>query len=57
MIMDERRQTVEGDGVSVRPDIKAKDRIGIYGGSFSPIHNGHVAAAKAFMEQMWLDVL
>lgn len=32
-------------------------RIGIYGGTFSPIHNGHVAAAKAFMEQMWLDVL
>ena len=32
-------------------------RIGIYGGTFSPPHNGHVAAAKAFMEQMWLDVL
>lgn len=32
-------------------------RIGIYGGTFSPIHNGHVQAAKAFMEQMWLDVL
>ena len=32
-------------------------RVGIYGGAFSPIHNGHVAAAKAFMEQMWLDVL
>ena len=32
-------------------------RIGIYGGTFSPVHNGHVAAAKAFMEQMWLDVL
>jgi nicotinate-nucleotide adenylyltransferase len=32
-------------------------RIGIYAGSFSPVHNGHVAAAKAFMEQMWLDVL
>ena len=32
-------------------------RIGIYGGSFSPVHNGHVAAARAFMEQMWLDVL
>ena len=32
-------------------------RIGIYGGSFSPVHNGHVAAAKAFMEQMWLDLL
>ena len=32
-------------------------RVGIYGGTFSPIHNGHVAAAKAFMEQMWLDIL
>lgn len=32
-------------------------RIGIYGGAFSPIHNGHVAAAKAFMEKMWLDIL
>ena len=32
-------------------------RIGIYGGTFSPVHNGHVAAAKAFMEQMWLGVL
>ena len=32
-------------------------RVGVYGGAFSPIHNGHVAAAKAFMERMWLDVL
>ena len=32
-------------------------RIGIYEGTFSPPHLGHVAAAKAFMEQMWLDVL
>lgn len=32
-------------------------RVGIYGGAFAPIHNGHIAAAKAFMEQMWLDVL
>jgi nicotinate-nucleotide adenylyltransferase len=32
-------------------------RIGIYGGTFSPPHNGHVAAARAFMEQMWLDLL
>lgn len=32
-------------------------RVGIFGGTFSPIHNGHVAAAKAFMEQMKLDYL
>ncbi len=32
-------------------------RVGIYGGAFAPIHNGHVAAARAFIEQMWLDVL
>ena len=32
-------------------------RVGIYGGAFSPIHIGHVEAAKAFMRQMWLDVL
>lgn len=32
-------------------------RVGIYGGAFAPIHNGHVAASKAFMRQMWLDVL
>jgi nicotinate-nucleotide adenylyltransferase len=32
-------------------------RIGIYGGTFSPPHNGHLRAAQAFMEQMWLDFL
>ena len=32
-------------------------RIGMYGGAFAPIHIGHVEAAKAFMRQMWLDVL
>ena len=32
-------------------------RIGIYCGRFSPPHCGHVAAARAFMEQMWLDFL
>lgn len=30
-------------------------RIGIYGGSFSPIHNGHIRALKAFLDQMQLD--
>ena len=32
-------------------------RVGIYGGTFSPVPNVHVAAARAFMEQMWLDIL
>ena len=32
-------------------------RIGIFGGTFAPVHNGHVEAAKAFMEQMKLDYL
>lgn len=32
-------------------------RVGIYGGTFAPVHNGHVQAAKLFMEQMRLDYL
>lgn len=32
-------------------------RIGIYGGTFDPPHVGHIAAARAFMAQMWLDML
>ncbi len=32
-------------------------RVGIYGGTFAPVHNGHLRAAKAFMEQMKLDYL
>jgi nicotinate-nucleotide adenylyltransferase len=32
-------------------------RVGIYGGTFAPIHNGHMVAAKAFMEQMKLDYM
>lgn len=30
-------------------------RIGIYGGSFDPVHNGHINAAKSFMEELSLD--
>ena len=32
-------------------------RIGIYGGTFGPVHRGHVAAAEAFLKQMELDLL
>ena len=35
---------------------KAK-KIGIYGGTFAPPHNGHVYAALAFYDQLALDVL
>ena len=35
--------------------INGIERIGIYGGTFSPIHNGHITAARAFLEQMKLD--
>lgn len=33
------------------------ERIGIYGGTFSPIHSGHVRAAYAFLNTMNLDRL
>lgn len=35
----------------------ADTRVGIYGGTFDPVHNAHVATAKLFMEQMRLDYL
>lgn len=37
--------------------INGIERIGVYGGTFAPVHNGHVAAARAFLEQMKLDRL
>ena len=33
------------------------NRIGVFEGDFDPIHTGHVASVKAFMEQMKLDYL
>ncbi len=32
-------------------------RIGLYGGTFNPIHEGHVEAAKSFLECLELDKL
>lgn len=34
---------------------KILHNIGIYGGTFNPLHNGHVALAKSFLEQAGLD--
>lgn len=34
-----------------------KTKIGIFGGTFNPVHIGHIEIAKAFIEQFMLDVL
>lgn len=34
-----------------------KKKIGIFGGSFSPPHRGHLGAAKAFLDEIELDTL
>lgn len=36
---------------------RPKQRLGIYGGTFSPPHNGHVRAAMEFLTQAELDQL
>ena len=32
-------------------------KLGIYGGTFSPVHNGHIAAARRFRDELGLDKL
>lgn len=34
-----------------------KNRIGIFGGTFNPVHKGHVAVAEKFIENFSLDLL
>ncbi len=33
------------------------DRIGIFGGSFDPVHNGHIGIAKNAIDELSLDAL
>lgn len=32
-------------------------RIGIFGGAFNPVHNGHINLAKSYLESLSLDKL
>lgn len=39
------------------PDSRAARRIGVFGGTFDPVHNGHLAIAGAVRRELDLDVV
>ncbi len=49
--------TAAGDAVPTRAGHARAGRIGLFGGTFDPPHNAHLALARAALDELQLDVL